>query len=201
MSGEPTSLSVSWSTNALRDAHRALETFIADSSNAARIATVAALIARAFRAGNKALICGNGGSSADALHFAEELTGRFRKERPALPAIACTDPGHITCAANDYGYDRVFSRWVEALGVKGDVLIVLSTSGTSRNIINAVEAAKSKCLSTVALLGKDGGSLKGACDHEWIAPGPFADRIQEIHMLVLHAVIEGIERELYPHLY
>lgn len=159
------------------------------------------LIARAFRSGNKALICGNGGSSADAMHFAEELTGRFRAERPALPAIACTDPGHITCAANDYGYDRVFARWVEALGVKGDVLIVLSTSGNSRNILAAVEAADARGLTTVALLGKDGGRLKGRCAHEWIAPGSFADRIQEIHMLVLHTLIEGVEREMYPDLY
>ena len=154
-----------------------------------------------FESGGKALICGNGGSSADAMHFAEELTGRFRKERPALPALACTDAGHITCAANDYGFENVFSRWVEAHGRRGDVLIVLSTSGKSENIVRAVKAGEQAGCRTVALLGKDGGTLAGVCDFEWIVPGVESDRIQEIHMLILHALIEGVERMMYPENY
>jgi D-sedoheptulose 7-phosphate isomerase len=138
------------------------------------------------------------------MHFAEELTGRFRMERPPLPALACTDPGHITCAANDYGYENVFARWVQAHGRRGDVVIVLSTSGNSENIVRAVRAAQDQGCRTVALLGKNGGKLAGMCDFEWIVwggSGEFADRIQEIHMLILHAVIEGVERTLHPDLY
>jgi D-sedoheptulose 7-phosphate isomerase len=192
-----------WAETALAHAARLLEGFRGQADNARRIATVAGLIAGAFGAGNKAMICGNGGSSADALHFAEELTGRFRKERPALPAIACTDVGHITCVANDYGYEAIFERWVQALGRPGDVLIVLSTSGNSVNVTRAVAAAKARGMTSVALLGKTGGTLRGVCDHEWIVGGPDdpADRIQEIHMLVLHALIEGIERRMFPALY
>lgn len=187
--------------SALLSARAALDAFLADPGNPQRIHTVAKLLARAFASGNKALIVGNGGSLCDAMHFAEELTGRFRSERPPLPALACTDPGHLSCVANDYGYAQVFARFVQAHGKPGDVLIVLSTSGNSENVILALEAARTLGLATVALLGKDGGRLKGRADHEWIAPGQFADRIQEIHMLVLHTLIEGVERELYPALY
>lgn len=191
----------SLSLHGLQDAAAALAAFIADPANAQRIDCVSTLIADRFLAGHKVLICGNGGSSADAMHFAEELTGRFRKERPPLPAIACTDAGHITCVANDYGYEHVFSRWVMALAKPGDVLIVLTTSGNSANIAAAVQAAKSAGVTTVALLGKTGGTLKGICDHEWIMPGEHADRIQELHMLVLHLIIEGIERRMFPALW
>jgi D-sedoheptulose 7-phosphate isomerase len=143
------------------------------------------------------------------MHFAEELTGRFRAERRALPAIACTDAGHITCTANDYGFEQVFSRWVAALGKPGDVLIVLSTSGNSVNILRAVEAARAGAIDTIALLGKDGGKLANTCEYEWIvrpaagADGDKlpADRIQEIHMLVLHTLIECVERRLFPENY
>ena len=181
----------------LRAAREALDRFIADPANITRIETVSGLLADCFRAGGKVMICGNGGSAADAMHFAEELTGRFRDERPALPALACTDAGHITCTANDYGFDRIFSRWVEALGRGGDVLIVLSTSGHSANVINAVRTARERGMSTVALLGKNGGMLAGMCDQEWIVPGQHADRIQEIHMLVLHTLIECVERRMF----
>lgn len=191
-------IATSWSRVGLQHAAAALDAFLRSDADVDRIERVSDLLADRFRTGHKVLICGNGGSSADAMHFAEELTGRFRKERPPLPAIACTDAGHITCVANDYGYDRVFARWVMALGKPGDVLIVLSTSGNSSNIAAAASAAQAGGLTTIAMLGKNGGSLKGVCDHEWIMPGDHADRIQELHMLVLHLVIEGIERRMFP---
>jgi D-sedoheptulose 7-phosphate isomerase len=203
----PTDHGSDWARNAFADARRVLDAFMAEPANLERVDAVAGLLADAFRAGQKAMICGNGGSSADAMHFAEELTGRFRKERPPLPALACTDPGHITCTANDYGYDHVFARWVTALGKAGDVLLVLSTSGNSRNIVEAARAGRARGMVTVALLGKDGGALRGACDHEWIVRDPAApgggaaDRVQEVHMLVLHALIEGVERRLFPENY
>lgn len=193
---KPRSETSDWASAAFRDARAALDALIADSASVTRIERVSATLAASLKAGGKLLICGNGGSAADAMHFAEELTGRFRKERPPIAAIACTDAGHITCTANDYGYEHVFARWVTALGRKGDVLIVLSTSGNSKNIARAVDAAKAAGLGTVALLGKGGGSLKGTCDHEWIVQGEQADRIQEVHMVVLHTLIEGVEHEL-----
>ena len=179
--------------DSFRRAYDLLGAFASDPQSTSFVETVSALLASRFRAGSKVLICGNGGSLADAVHFAEELTGRFRADRPPLPAIAIAEPGHITCTANDYGFDRVFSRGVEALGRDGDVLIALSTSGNSTNIGLAVEAARQRGLKTVALLGKGGGRLRGGCDHEIIVPGETADRIQEIHMLVLHVLVERVE--------
>ena len=129
---------------------------------------VAKKLADIFTKGNKVLICGNGGSNCDAMHFIEEFTGRFRKERRALPAISISDPSHITCVANDYGFDYIFSKGVEAYGKEGDMFIGISTSGNSTNVIKAVEQAKAQGLVTVALLGKDGGKLKGQCDYEFI---------------------------------
>lgn len=158
-------------------------------------------IAQCFQRGNKVLIMGNGGSACDAMHFAEEFTGRFRNDRPALPVIAITDGSHITCVGNDYGFEFVFSRGVEAYATAGDIVIGLSTSGNSANIIRAFEAARIKQAKTMALLGKDGGLLRSCCDWELIIPGKNSDRIQEIHMLFLHVVIEGVERILYPALY
>ncbi|MBX3386817.1 MAG: SIS domain-containing protein [Phycisphaeraceae bacterium] len=188
-------------------ARRTLSAFMAEHANLDRIETVGGMLAERFEAGNKALICGNGGSVCDAMHFAEELTGRFRNDRRPLPAIACTDAGHITCVANDYGFEDVFARWVEALGNKGDVLIALSTSGDSRNVLCAVAEARAKGMTTVALLGKYGGLLRGQADHEWIIRPPegvsefHSDRIQEVHMLVLHTIIEVVERRLFPENY
>lgn len=162
---------------------------------------IATDLAKIFENGNKVLICGNGGSNCDALHFAEEFTGRFRKERRALPAIAISDSSHITCVGNDYGFDYIFSKGVEAYGKSGDMFIGISTSGNSGNVIKAVELAKSMGMKTVALLGKDGGKLKGMCDYEFIIPGETSDRIQEIHMMILHIIIEGVERIMFPENY
>ncbi len=151
-----------------------------------------------FERGNKLLIAGNGGSLCDAMHFAEELTGQFCKPRPALPAIALADPGHITCTGNDMGFDRVFSRGVEAFGQKGDIFIGLTTSGNSPNIIEAFKVAQEKELSTVAFLGKGGGKLKGVADYELIIDGfETSDRIQEAHMAAIHIIIGQVEKLLF----
>jgi len=156
-----------------------------------------ALIAECFEKGKKLLIAGNGGSLCDAMHFAEELTGVFRAKRKALPAIALSDPGHLTCTANDLGYEGVFARAVEALGNQGDVFIMLTTSGNSINLLHAAPIAREKGLKTIAFLGKEGGKLKGMCDLEWLVSGfPFSDRIQEAHMTAIHIIIEMVERRL-----
>ncbi|MAA57507.1 MAG: phosphoheptose isomerase [Cryomorphaceae bacterium] len=155
------------------------------------------VMVEALRNGNKLISCGNGGSMSDAMHFAEELTGRFRNERKALSAVSISDPTHISCVANDYGYEFIFSRYVEAMGNEGDILLGISTSGNSKNVINAIEAAKRKGMKTVVLTGKTGGILSNIADIEIRAPhSEFADRAQEIHIKVIHALIDGIERAL-----
>ena len=162
------------------------------------IETAAEWIAAVFRAKGKLLIAGNGGSLCDAMHFAEELTGQFRKLRPALPAIALSDPGHLTCVANDMGFDSVFARGVEALGQPGDLFIAMTTSGNSPNLFTAVKTAKEKGMKTIAFLGKSGGKMRGQCDLEWIVSGfLFSDRIQEAHMAAIHILIEQVEHELF----
>lgn len=178
-----------------------LRNFIEQEEKDRTTEKIAEELAEAFTNGNKVLICGNGGSNCDALHFAEEFTGRFRKERRALPAIAISDSSHITCVGNDYGFDYIFSKGVEAYGKEGDMFIGISTSGNSGNVIKAVEKAKELGMKTVALLGKDGGKLKGMCDYEFIIPGETSDRIQEIHMMILHIIIEGVERIMFPENY
>ncbi len=156
------------------------------------------MLASCFQNGNKILICGNGGSLCDAMHFAEELTGYYREKRSALPAIALSEPGHLTCVGNDVGYDQVFSRSVEALGQPGDILIVLTTSGNSINIVRAVKTAKERGLKTIAFLGKTGGQLKGEADLEWIVGGfLWSDRVQEAHMAAIHLIIEQLEKVLF----
>lgn len=170
--------------------------FAGDPTNAAKVESLARVCADAVRSGGKLLAVGNGGSCADAVHFCEELTGRYRNDRAPIPAIACSDAGHITCVGNDYGFDHIFSRWVKGLGRPGDVLIALSTSGNSANILSAVEAAKANGMHVATLLGKGGGKLAGAGDTHWIVPGETSDRIQELHMLILHALVGAIERAL-----
>lgn len=159
----------------------------------------AELIAETFRKGNKLLVAGNGGSLADATHFAEELSGFFRKKRPALPALALSDPAYLTCVGNDAGFDQVFARGVEAFGRPNDLFIGLTTSGNSPNLLRAFEVAKTKRLKTIAFLGKGGGGLKGFADLEWIVEGfPYSDRIQEAHMAAIHIIIEAMETLLFP---
>jgi D-sedoheptulose 7-phosphate isomerase len=183
-------------SGAFGEARRVLGQFVESPESVARVGSLVEAIVAAYLGGRKVLICGNGGSLCDASHFAEELTGRFRKDRKPLAAIACADAGHITCVANDYGFEEVFARWVRALGVSGDVLIVLSTSGNSENCVRACTAGQELGLKTCAMLGKGGGRMRGMCDLEIVVPGETSDRIQEIHMLVLHAVVEGVEGEM-----
>jgi D-sedoheptulose 7-phosphate isomerase len=178
----------------LLEAQQVLQAFLSDERQLEAIAQAATLMSNAVRDGHKLMSCGNGGSSCDAMHFAEELTGRFRENRPAIPAIAIADPSHLTCVANDYGYAYVFSRYIEALGQAGDVLLAISTSGNSENVIKAVEAAKAKGMLVVLLTGKDGGMLAPMADVAIIVPHHgFADRIQEVHIKVIHILIQLIE--------
>lgn len=183
--------------SALKEAHQTLEEFLADEKALASIEAASALMIASIRAGGKIISCGNGGSMCDAMHFAEELSGRFRNNRKALPAISISDPSHITCVGNDYGFDFVFSRFIEAVGGKEDVLLAISTSGNSVNVIHAIEAAKAKGMKVVALTGKDGGKIAPLSDIEIRAPhSKFADRAQEIHIKVIHALIQSIEMTL-----
>ncbi|ASS47822.1 MAG: phosphoheptose isomerase [Candidatus Fluviicola riflensis] len=145
----------------------------------------------------KIISCGNGGSMCDAMHFAEELTGRYRNDRPGIAALSISDPSHLSCVANDYGYDFVFSRFIESVGQPGDVLLGISTSGNSKNVINAIEAARKKGMKVVGLTGKDGGKMANMCDVEIRAPhSEYADRAQEIHIKVIHSLIGHIEAAL-----
>lgn len=183
--------------NAVADAIRAAE-FVKESTSLEFIEAASLMIAECFRSDGKILIAGNGGSLCDAMHFAEELTGVFRSKRKALPAIALSDPGHITCVGNDLGFDEIFSRGVEAYGRAGDLLIVMTTSGNSNNILKACMRAKELGLKTMAFLGKSGGKLRNSCDLEWIVPGfGYSDRIQEAHMVAIHIIIEMIEKVLF----
>ncbi len=181
----------------IEDAIRAIE-FLKREESVRFIEAIAEKMADCFRNGNKILIAGNGGSLCDAMHFAEELTGQFRHKRKALPAIALADSGHLTCVANDMGYETVFARGIEAFGMPGDLFVALTTSGNSPNLIAAVETAKAKGLFTAAFLGKTGGKLKGICDLEWLVTGfPYSDRIQEAHMTAIHIAIELVEKHLF----
>ncbi|QNH62787.1 D-sedoheptulose 7-phosphate isomerase [Hymenobacter sediminicola] len=179
----------------LTEARTVLDRFLADPVNLMAIEQAARLMAGSLRSKGKILTCGNGGSLCDAQHFAEELTGRYRQNRPALGAIALTEASHMSCVANDFGYDYIFSRYVEALGRPGDVLLAISTSGNSPNVLRAAEAAKAAGMQVVGLTGKDGGQLAALCDVEIRAPHHgYADRVQEIHIKAIHIMIMLIEQ-------
>ena len=179
----------------MNEAADVLSRFSQDEAQLEAVAQAAELLAARFKAGGKVLACGNGGSHCDAMHFAEELTGRFRDDRRGLPAIAISDPSHLSCVANDFGYEYVFSRYVEAVGRQGDVLFGLSTSGNSETIVKAVEAARAQNMNVILLTGKDGGKLVGLADVEIRVPHfGYADRIQEIHIKVIHSIILMVEK-------
>ncbi|HUW06436.1 MAG TPA: D-sedoheptulose 7-phosphate isomerase [Williamwhitmania sp.] len=180
-----------------QEARDVLELFMSESQSWESIEKAGNLMVEAIEDGHKLISCGNGGSMSDAMHFAEELSGRFRGDRRALPAIAISDPSHITCSANDFGYDKVFARFVEAIGSKGDVLVAISTSGNSANVMEACIAARQKGMKIVGLTGKNGGKLAGMCDVEIRVPFfGFADRVQEVHIKIIHSLIHYIEMKL-----
>jgi D-sedoheptulose 7-phosphate isomerase len=181
---------------ALADAARMLDQFSNDPATLHAMDDAVKAITRTFKARGRVLACGNGGSMCDAMHFAEEFSGRFHLDREPYPAIALSDPAHLTCVANDYGYEFVFSRQVDALGHEGDVLVVLTTSGNSPSIVNAARAAKARGMVVLGCLGKGGGDVLPLCDIVLHAPGDRSDRIQELHMLALHAIIEAVEQEM-----
>lgn len=184
------------------EARATLDAFLADREAFAGVGRFVELAAATLKRGGLLMACGNGGSMCDAMHFAEEWTGRFRKDRAALPAMAFGDPSQLTCIANDFGFDEVFARSVEAYGKKGDLLVAISTSGGSPNVLRAIEVATSRGIATIGLLGKGGGKAKAMVDVPIVVPrAETSDRIQEIHIKVLHIVIEAVERELFPQNY
>ncbi|MEM7162020.1 MAG: D-sedoheptulose 7-phosphate isomerase [Bacteroidota bacterium] len=179
------------------EAKNVLDTFLAEEKNFIAIESAAKIMVDSIQSGGKIISCGNGGSMCDAMHFAEELTGRFRDDRPSIPAISISDPSHITCVGNDYGFDFIFSRFIEGCGKKGDVLLAISTSGNSKNVINAIQAAKKNNMKVIALTGKTGGEIAKIADVELRAPqSKFADRAQEIHIKIIHAIIDYVENGL-----
>jgi D-sedoheptulose 7-phosphate isomerase len=184
---------------AFDEAASVLRAFLDDAVCQSAVERFADVAAAALRAGGTLYSCGNGGSMCDAMHFAEEWTGRFRKDRAALPAMAFSDPSHMSCIANDFGWEQVFARMVDAFAKPGDVLVVLSTSGNSPNVLAACRAARAKKVTVVGLLGKGGGPARQLCDVAIVVPlATTSDRIQEIHIKILHAVIEAAERRLFP---
>lgn len=181
----------------LREAESVLHSFINDKNHLLQIESAAQLMIKSLGNKNKIISCGNGGSMSDAMHFAEELSGRFRENRKPLAAIAISDPSHISCVGNDYGFEYIFSRYIDSIGKAGDVLFAISTSGNSENILKAVESAKIKKMKVVALSGKNGGKLKDLADISIIVPHlGYSDRIQEMHIKIIHILILLIENDL-----
>ena len=181
----------------LLEAHNLIKKFMDDESTLEKINDAAKEITKSIKAGGKVISCGNGGSMCDAMHFAEELTGKFRKERKALPAISISDPSHITCVGNDYGFEHIFSKYIEGVGKEGDSLLAISTSGNSKNIINAANFSKKNNIKVIALTGKDGGELVKIADIEIRVPHfGYSDRIQDIHIKIIHILILLIEKNI-----
>lgn len=179
------------------EAQQILDKFVKDSTNFDKIKSAGDLMIDGLKAGGKIISCGNGGSMCDAMHFAEEMTGRYKANRPPLAAMSLSDVSHMSCVSNDYGYDEVFARSVEALGGPNDVLLAISTSGNSKNVIRAIEEALKKGIQVVALTGKDGGKIANMCNVEIRAPhSKYADRAQEIHIKVIHSLIDYIESNI-----
>lgn len=187
--------------DSMTEAQTTLEKFLKDPSQISRCEKFSEMVVNTIKSGGNLFSCGNGGSHCDAMHFAEEFTGRYRKNRRPIGALALGDPSHTTCVSNDYGFEHIFSRQLAGLGRAGDLLLGLSTSGNSQNIINAFAEAKSIGIKTVALLGKGGGRLKEIADLAIVIPAETSDRIQEMHIKLLHTVIETAEREIFPENY
>jgi D-sedoheptulose 7-phosphate isomerase len=187
--------------SAFREARETLNKFADDPAQIERCTRFTQMALTTYKAGGNIFSCGNGGSHCDAMHLAEELTGRYRKDRKPLGALALGNAPHVTCVANDYGFEHIFSRELAGLARKGDLLIGLSTSGNSKNVINAFHQAKTIGVQTVALLGKTGGELKNLADLAIVIPAETSDRIQEMHIKLIHTVIETVERELFPENY
>ena len=188
---------------ALLDAQKALNALLANEEALSAIDAAGQLMADTIVAGGKILSCGNGGSLCDAMHFAEEMTGRYRLNRPGFAAIAISDPSHMSCVGNDYGYDEVFARYTQAVGREGDVLLAITTSGTSKNVIKAVEAAKANGMKVVGMTGRAGTPLAEMADIAIVTPSgsAYADRVQELHIKAIHIMIELVERRLAPENY
>ncbi|MCC7502778.1 MAG: D-sedoheptulose 7-phosphate isomerase [Flavobacteriales bacterium] len=179
------------------EAASVLQRFLADPENLINVERASAFMSYCLKQGAKVISCGNGGSMCDAMHFAEELTGRYRDDRPPIAALSISDPSHLTCVGNDHGFENVFSRFVEAHGREGDVLLAISTSGNSPNVLRAAEVAREKGMHVIGLTGKNGGRLADLCTVEVRVPHDgYADRIQEVHIKVIHAWIDHIERDL-----
>jgi D-sedoheptulose 7-phosphate isomerase len=187
-----------WSDHQLAESARLLDWLRASERADGAIARLSDRLADCFAHGGRVLTCGNGGSMCDAMHLAEDLSGRYRLDRPALSAQAISDPAHLTCVANDYGYDRVFARGVDAWGRAGDVLVVFSTSGRSPNIVAAAHAARARGMRVIGLLGRDGGEVAPICDDAVVVPTQDSARAQEIHLQIIHLLVEGVERRLVP---
>jgi D-sedoheptulose 7-phosphate isomerase len=186
----------------LSEARDALSALLTNEPMLAEIARAGRLLAETFRAGGKVYSCGNGGSMCDAMHFAEELTGRYRDDRPGYAATAIADASHLSCVGNDYGYEQVFARYVQAHGRAGDVLLAITTSGTSRNVVAAAKKARELGVKVIALTGKPGTPICELADVAIVTPGgKYADRVQELHIKVIHILIELVERELAPQNY
>lgn len=195
-------MSINTVENALTEARWALDELLNNRQALAAIDQAGQLMAQTIKAGGKIMSCGNGGSLCDAMHFAEEMTGRYRKNRPAYAAVAIADASHIACVGNDYGYEYVFSRYVEAHGHPDDVLLAISTSGTSKNVLKAIEAARSRGVKVVAMTGKADSPVAQLADVAIVTPaGKWADRVQELHIKAIHIMIELVERELNPENY
>jgi len=179
----------------LTESQEVLNTFLSDISNIEKIEAASQLLIKSVKSDCKIISCGKGGSMADAIHFAEELTGRFRNHRKAIPAMAISDPGYISCVSNDFGYEHVFSRYIQAFGKKDDCLLAISTSGNSENVLKAVEEAQERGMKVIALTGKDGGKLGKIANVDIRVPHfGFADRIQEVHIKIVHILILLIEK-------
>jgi D-sedoheptulose 7-phosphate isomerase len=187
---------------ALSEAQTGLQNLLADAETINQVEKAGQLLADTFKKDGRVFSCGNGGSMCDAMHFAEELSGRFRGDRPALAAVSISDPSHMSCVSNDYGYEFVFSRYLEAHGRAGDVLLAISTSGKSKNVLKAIEVAKKKGIKVIGMTGKRDSPMGGVCDILLATPaGKYADRVQELHIKIIHILIELVERQIFPENY